>query len=142
MATRTILAQEQSSTLSADIASSMPFEYRLPPVNDQFVGREDVINTVRETLSPRVPPSAPWCVLLAAGGMGKTQVALKYAHQYKEDFDYIFWLSAQDEATLSNAYVDICRETSLNGASDALEQSRCIERTKRWLHTTSRYTRS
>jgi tetratricopeptide (TPR) repeat protein len=63
----------------------------------KFVGREDAMNTLHEQLqqSERVVSSA----VSGMGGIGKTELALQYAHQYKQERypGGVCWLRARDE---------------------------------------------
>lgn len=39
-------------------------------------------------------------ILHGLGGMGKTQLAIRFAREHTDDFTAIFWLSGKDRATL------------------------------------------
>ena len=49
-------------------------------------------------------------VLHGLGGMGKTQLALKYIRRYKEKYTAIFWLNANDEDSLRLSFRDIAQQ--------------------------------
>ena len=45
------------------------------------------------------------------GGVGKTQTALAYVHKMKYYYDYVFWISGVNHATLLSGYHDIASKT-------------------------------
>jgi hypothetical protein len=47
------------------------------------------------------------------GGVGKTQIALRYSYLHKTDFDIICWLHANDWNTLVTSYVELSRDEDL-----------------------------
>ena len=65
--------------------------------NPLFTGREKVLNDLCEYLDPRnqnEPQSFRSHGLLGVGGSGKSQIALEYIYQRRNDHDHIFWLDA------------------------------------------------
>lgn len=45
--------------------------------------------------------------LFGLGGVGKTQVAIKYVVTHNVDYDSVFWISAADLAGLLQGFQDI-----------------------------------
>lgn len=39
------------------------------------------------------------------GGMGKTQLAVAYAKQHRNDYFAVFWVDARDEVSLKQEYL-------------------------------------
>ena len=71
------------------------------------------------------------------GGVGKTQIAIRYAYQWKTFFDVICWLQANDRDTLVASYVELSRSSDLAalGApkfNKELESSRIAQQMKMW----------
>jgi hypothetical protein len=69
-----------------------------PTRNPQFVGRQGLLEELRERLNG-TDLSQRHQVLHGAGGVGKSQLAIEYMHRFANDYDIIWWVSA-DEATL------------------------------------------
>jgi DNA-binding SARP family transcriptional activator len=57
---------------------------QLPPPPADFIGREEEIETLRAALTR--PEALPICVISGAGGMGKSALALRVAHQIADHF--------------------------------------------------------
>jgi hypothetical protein len=74
----------------------------LPPRNPAFTGREPLLARLHQQLTAVGAGSGggPVAVLAGAlfglGGVGKTQLALEYAHRYAADYDLIWWIPSED----------------------------------------------
>ena len=44
------------------------------------------------------------------GGVGKTQVALEYAHRFKEDYDVVWWLNCDPPQYVDASLVDLGKQ--------------------------------
>lgn len=67
------------------------------------------------------------------GGVGKTQLVLKYIHDYGFQYSNVFWIVAADELKLSTSYKDIAFKLGLRFTEDVPNSSREAFRT--WLDT-------
>ncbi|KAL3477396.1 P-loop containing nucleoside triphosphate hydrolase protein [Aspergillus californicus] len=91
--------------------------YMLGPhgVAPEFCGRENVLQQLWSTLctqngqDSRTEPSLRTFAISAAGGMGKTQIAVAFATKCKKMkiFDAIFWIQADDKCKLAQSFADI-----------------------------------
>src|SRR3954467_417841 len=72
------------------------------PQNHNFVGRHDILAEIEAHI--RKTKSADECVpivLKGLGGMGKSQLMLKYCYTHRKEYKHIFWLNAEGiQATL------------------------------------------
>lgn len=68
--------------------------------NPRFFGREKVMDELRNTLAGRRSASIVEAKL-GAGGIGKTQIAVEYAHRFANKYKIVWWLRATHESTLS-----------------------------------------
>ena len=55
------------------------------------------------------------------GGVGKTQIAIRYAYLHKTDFDIICWLQANDWNTLVTSYVELSRDSKFTSVGVPFE---------------------
>ncbi|PZS22593.1 MAG: cytochrome C [Pseudonocardiales bacterium] len=66
---------------------------RVPQRNKNFTGREGLLRRLREGISTDVTAVVPHA-LHGLGGVGKTQLAIEYAHRYQSDYDVVWWIPA------------------------------------------------
>src|SRR5579863_8300663 len=70
----------------------------IPQRNKNFTGRDAILSLLRRSIASRVTAVVPEDPLPRAlqglGGVGKTAVAIEYAHRYRGDYDVVWWISA------------------------------------------------
>jgi MinD-like ATPase involved in chromosome partitioning or flagellar assembly/tetratricopeptide (TPR) repeat protein len=64
----------------------------IPTRNVNFTGRNSDLRQLRDELRTRRMAVFQPLVLHGLGGVGKTQVALEYAHRFRADYDIIWWM--------------------------------------------------
>jgi hypothetical protein len=69
-------------------------------VIENFLGRQDELDQLWQYLRPTDPQSRKVAILHGLGGIGKTQLAIRFARSHKDNFTAIFWLSGKDRGTL------------------------------------------
>ena len=99
---------------------------------EYFVSREDVLGKLKEGFSDKT--SRKIRILSGMGGVGKTQIALKFAHAARADYDLIRWIDATNEETLLenveeflDSYDTAPRE-EIEGLSAAVRLNRFVNR--------------
>ncbi|KAI9856990.1 MAG: hypothetical protein M1824_005022 [Vezdaea acicularis] len=75
--------------------------YEVPSIQvSDFIGREDLLETMKFDFSNRSTTARPKILVLQAlGGQGKTQLALEYCRRSKTTFRGIFWIDATSQST-------------------------------------------
>ena len=99
--------------------------------NPYFVGRETVLQLLRETLVPGAKTTALTQSINGLGGIGKTQVAIEYAHRYGEHYEAVLWIQADSQEVAIAAYLRVA--TEVLGLPEQQEAYQQIAEIKRWL---------
>jgi hypothetical protein len=120
------------------------FPTALPPVwnlpfrrNTAFTGREQVLTGLAEQLG-RDAAAAVTQALQGAGGVGKTALATEYAYRYRSQFDTVWWVRAEQPATLVGDYAGLAGALQLPGAGQA-DQQLAVLAVRRWLEEHDRW---
>lgn len=110
----------------------------IPQRNYYFTGRTEVLDRLHESLTG----AGGWLALHAlngSAGIGKTQLAVEYAHRFRHEYDLIWWISAYDPKLIRASLTALAEalDLGLSGANlavpavlDALRQGRPY---RRWL---------
>jgi cellulose biosynthesis protein BcsQ/tetratricopeptide (TPR) repeat protein len=79
----------------------------LPARNINFTGRDNDLRDLRKELrSSNVTVVLP-VTIEGLGGVGKTQLALEYAHRFKADYDIIWWMNCGQAQYVDASLVDL-----------------------------------
>src|SRR4051794_23540593 len=66
------------------------------PQNNNFVGREDILAEIESTIHKnRETDGCIPTVLKGLGGMGKSQLMLKYCYLHRKEYKDIIWINAE-----------------------------------------------
>jgi hypothetical protein len=115
----------------------------LPARNAAFAGRDDLLDELRGRLRQEGSAVAvvPAQALYGLGGVGKTQVALEYAHRYQADYDLIWWIVAETPGAIPAGLADLAPRLDLvDDATQVADQEQLaatvlevLRRRARWL---------
>ena len=95
-------------SIGASMSFAIPFSLSNLPRNSGFVGREYLLETLKQEIEEgRNTLNA--IVLYGAGGMGKTQLALEYVYQSYKDYTSVFWINAASEETTILGFTGIMK---------------------------------
>ncbi|MFG3283502.1 FxSxx-COOH system tetratricopeptide repeat protein [Streptomyces sp. NPDC048111] len=73
---------------------TVPRIWNAPPRNPEFTGRSQALERMRDQLGSGLAVVLPQPqTLYGLGGVGKTQVALEYAHRFMADYDLVWWIN-------------------------------------------------
>ncbi|KAG2411912.1 hypothetical protein HFD88_009468 [Aspergillus terreus] len=78
----------------------IPLDLRGVPAIEEFIGREEELSCLWKYLQPTSARTRKVAVLHGLGGIGKTQLAIRFARKHKDDFTAIFWLSGKDRSAI------------------------------------------
>jgi hypothetical protein len=120
------------STSSASFRSAPVVKGRLvnvPARNDFFTGREEILSKLHEALRDGERAAVKQAIS-GLGGIGKTQIAVEYAHRYADAYSYVFWVSAESESALTLGLASLAHELGLPVKQ---EQAETVAAVKRWM---------
>jgi hypothetical protein len=127
------------SELTARTSSAVPRIWNVPNRNADFTGRGSVLEQLRDDLTAGHTSVVLARALYGLGGIGKTQIALEYAHRFQDSYDLIWWIPAEQPEEINLSLADLGRRLGLQAddsptqaATAVLEQLR-RERSGRWL---------
>jgi hypothetical protein len=75
-------------------AGALPGVWRVPARNPRFTGRDGMLTELRRRLGAREATLVVQA-LYGLGGVGKTQLAIEYAHRFAADYDLVWWIDAE-----------------------------------------------
>ncbi|MET9891010.1 FxSxx-COOH system tetratricopeptide repeat protein [Streptomyces sp. NPDC006465] len=80
------------------LPGSLPRVWNLPARNASFTGRDTLLVQLRRTLTVggRVAVQA----LHGRGGVGKTQLAIEYAHRFAGEYELAWWIPAEEPSLI------------------------------------------
>ena len=108
-------------------------------VNSRFWGRETALHRVKNALDPNKGHSGPRTFgLWGMGGVGKTQIALHYAADSRENYDSKLWVSADNTVRMSQSFGEIALRLGLVVSGEENEDAMsAMMKVKQWLIETS-----
>ncbi len=75
-------------------AGHLPAVWKVPPRNPRFSGRDGLLAELRRRLRAGEGTLVVHA-LYGLGGVGKTQLAIEYAHRFASDYDLVWWIDAE-----------------------------------------------
>ena len=104
--------------------------------NPYFTGRDDFLKMVHDKiLNEQVKGYKHRVALFGLGGVGKTQIALEYCFRYKQDYDYIFWMSSADETRLLSSFAEVATLTGSINTTSGQTPKEIAQAVLRWSST-------
>lgn len=102
--------------------------------NPNFVGRNDELDKIHTALESG-HFAALTQTLVGLGGIGKTQLAVEYAHRYQFEYDVIWWIRADDTDTLTLDFGKLAERLGLIEELHSTDRSEVVEAVRSWLST-------
>ncbi|CAG8885562.1 unnamed protein product [Penicillium egyptiacum] len=116
---------------------NVPLDLTAVPVIANFVGRQDELDNLWHYLQPTDSPSRKVAILHGLGGIGKTQLAIRFARDHRDDFTAIFWLNGKNrDALLQSLSSALNRLPGQGWDSEATDDGEVEQRARhmlRWL---------
>ncbi|MEU0184334.1 FxSxx-COOH system tetratricopeptide repeat protein [Streptomyces sp. NPDC006207] len=114
----------------------LPRVWNIPGRNAGFTGRDEAL------LSTRVRLTGAGTVAVLAfngrGGVGKTQLAIEYAHRFSNEYELAWWINAEDPALIPDQLAALAVETGAAQPDTLMDQTlaalnRELRGRSRWL---------
>src|SRR5216683_4002995 len=86
---------------------TVPPVWNVPTRNAAFTGRSAVLEKLRDQLVGSSKAVVLPQALYGLGGVGKTQVALEYAHRFMADYDLVWWVSSEQRELVNPALAEL-----------------------------------
>ena len=82
--------------------------------NPYFTGREELLEALhKELITEHTTALTQPQAITGLGGIGKTQTAIEYVYRYRKEYQVIWWLRAEETATLTVDYAQLAIELDL-----------------------------
>jgi hypothetical protein len=127
------------SSVSADkpgFAGQLPGLWNVPARNPRFTGRDEMLTELRRRLHSGEATLIVQA-LYGLGGVGKTQLAIEYAHRFAADYGLVWWIDAEQPVLIPDQLVRLAERLGLplgSTVADTLERLLAdLARRPRWL---------
>jgi tetratricopeptide (TPR) repeat protein len=115
-----------------------PAVSNLPARNRNFSGRYELLEQLHASLQAESAAAVvPTGTVHGLGGVGKTELALEFAHRYQADYDIVWWITAEQPTTITADLAALAEELGIERLADQAEMVRLLFRElrgrDRWL---------
>jgi hypothetical protein len=95
---------------------ALPVVWKVPARNPNFTGRGAELAEVRAALAGGSTMTVQ--SLRGMGGVGKTQLATEFAHDRAADYDLVYWIAAEEPATIADQFAALAGQLGLDPTTD------------------------
>lgn len=88
-----------------------PAVWNVPARNGRFVGREAHLAAIHTALESQ--EHMAMVAVTGLGGVGKSQLAIEYAHRYRDRYAMVWWINASQGTLVQEQYAELSRRCGL-----------------------------
>ena len=120
----------------AAVPGALPPVWNIPPRNPSFTGRAELLDHLQDQLTNR--GRAVVQALRGWGGVGKTQLAIEFAHRHAGEYRMAWWIDAERSDLIGQQYAELAVALNLvKAGADVPAAIRAVrshlQRTDQWL---------
>ncbi|MFD0480866.1 hypothetical protein ACFQ0B_81615 [Nonomuraea thailandensis] len=96
-----------------------------------FVGRDAALTSLRQVLEGKPGTGVISQAVLGLGGVGKSELALQYAHRHRQDYELVWWIDADSPDLIRTGLAALAQALACGIDSVAAEQA-TVEEAAGW----------
>ena len=98
------------------VPGALPRVWKVPARNPNFTGRGPELDGLARALAAGSAVTVH--SVHGMGGVGKTQLATEYAHAHATDYDLVWWIAAEEPASIPDQFAALAARLGLDPAAD------------------------
>lgn len=118
--------------------ASFPLKMLPCPHNMNFCGRRDELAKIDRYLKWEGNASLRTFSIYGRRGIGKTEIALEYAHKNISRFDAIFWIECESTLSLRQSFDNMAMKLQIPGADNKGHHEENQQNVQKWLKQTKK----
>lgn len=115
-----------------------PIWYKLAGRDVRFTGRIDDIQRLRNELL-KGGTAVALVALQGIGGIGKSMLALEYAHRFRAAYDLVWWVTSQPARFVDAHLAELAQTLDVSTSQDTMEGTRALREALRQGRPTDRW---
>jgi tetratricopeptide (TPR) repeat protein len=100
----------------------------IPIRNPDFTGREALLRQLYQSLRASEKVYVLPRALHGLGGVGKTQLAVEYVYRHGDDYNLVWWISAEEPTLVLNSLATLCDELGLPRSENQQQTAETVMR--------------